>query len=274
MRWRDRPRSHTAVAAAPGERGGRALLLVGHGSALGPDAGAPIRAHGARIRDRQLFDEVHVAFVKEEPLLPGAVARCASAEVFVVPMFLAEGYYTRQVVPRALGLTGRTTRLGDQEVHYCPAVGTHPGMRHLVLQRARRVLDLAGVRAADSALVIIGHGTERDPASGETAYRLTERLAMGYGFSEVVCGFLDQEPGIRGVVDRLASRLAVLVPFFIAAGMHTRETIPQLLALSGPRTDRAGKVLWYTPPVGTLPAIARVAVDLARRAPGVDAGRA
>lgn len=82
----------------------RALLLVGHGSQLSADTSRPVREHAERIRRRALFDEVRVAFWKEEPYLRGALDLVESDDVFVVPFFLADGYYTREVVPRELGL--------------------------------------------------------------------------------------------------------------------------------------------------------------------------
>ncbi|MGH7446345.1 MAG: CbiX/SirB N-terminal domain-containing protein, partial [Longimicrobiales bacterium] len=73
----------------------RVLLLVGHGSAHDRYSSAPVYAHARRIRHRRLFDEVHVAFWKEPPFLCDALRLIDAADVFVVPMFLAEGYYTR-----------------------------------------------------------------------------------------------------------------------------------------------------------------------------------
>ncbi len=46
-----------------------ALLIVGHGSTVNPDSGAPSLAHAAAIRKRNLFARVACAFWKEEPSL-------------------------------------------------------------------------------------------------------------------------------------------------------------------------------------------------------------
>ena len=125
-----------------------------------------------------------------------------------------------------------------------------------------------------ATLVLIGHGTERNAQSGRIVRRLVARLRPRSGFGCVDCAFLDEEPRIAGVVERAASPHVVLVPFLVSDGWHTRETIPQALGLRGARTERDGRVLWYTRPVGTLPAVARavnVATELARfRHPGVE----
>ncbi len=46
-----------------------ALLIVGHGSTVNPDSGAPSLAHAAAIRRRGLFARVACVFWKEEPAL-------------------------------------------------------------------------------------------------------------------------------------------------------------------------------------------------------------
>lgn len=230
----------------------KALLLVGHGSSFNRDSSAPVYQHAARIRDQRIFDEVHVAFWKERPWIRNALSRIESDDVHVVPMFMAEGYFTREVVPRELG--------ASRSVHLCLPVGTHPRMAQLVLKRA------ASLRAEqhETALVVIGHGTDRSTTSSETVYRVTRELRERSEFQSVACGFLDQAPRIEEVVSRSDAGNVVLVPFFIAEGYHTRETIPNVLSLDGERTERGGRVLWCTPAVGTMPEVAWAAVDLTR----------
>ena len=46
-----------------------ALLIVGHGSTVNPDSGAPSLAHAAAIRRRGTFRQVACVFWKEEPSL-------------------------------------------------------------------------------------------------------------------------------------------------------------------------------------------------------------
>ena len=129
-----------------------ALLIVGHGSTVNPDSGAPSLAHAAAIRRRNLFARVACVFWKEEPamrdwpLLFDDDPRVRT--VCVVPNFISEGYFTRTVIPRELGLEDApVTRRADtgQDWVYCPPVGNHPAMTELLLRRAREVC--ASVRA-------------------------------------------------------------------------------------------------------------------------------
>src|SRR5205823_8262657 len=89
-----------------------ALLIVGHGSTVNPDSSAPSLAHAAEIRRRNLFADVAYAFWKEEPSLRDALFLFQEPkirEVYVVPNFISEGYFTEIVIPRELELNGRCT---------------------------------------------------------------------------------------------------------------------------------------------------------------------
>src|SRR4051812_5649451 len=84
------------------------LLIVGHGSTVNADSSAPTWSHVAEIRRRNIFTSVECAFWKEEPSLRDALflfdpARVA--EVYVVPNFISEGYFTQTVIPRELELS-------------------------------------------------------------------------------------------------------------------------------------------------------------------------
>lgn len=237
-----------------------ALILVGHGSHHSSDSSAPVYAHAERIRKAGIFDEVLEAFWKEEPSLGDALDLVDSDRVWIVPLFLAEGYFTRDVLPRELGLA---TPRPEVEVHYCPPIGTHPKMVQLVLQRARSICGLAGEQLRETALVVIGHGTDQSATSGDTLYDLLQGLRRAGEFQQVECGFLDEAPHVREVIASVTARDVVLVPFFAAEGWHTRTTIPEDLGLTGARTEQSGRTLWYTPPIGTLDEVTEIVLAIA-----------
>src|SRR6185312_2309545 len=93
--------------------GRSALLIVAHGSTVNPDSSAPTLAHVAEIRRQKIFADVECAFWKEEPSLRDALFLFdpkSICQVFVVPNFISEGYFTQTVIPRELDLNGRTTK--------------------------------------------------------------------------------------------------------------------------------------------------------------------
>src|SRR4030095_6943640 len=93
-------------------RSDAALLIVGHGSTVNPDSSTPSLDQGAAIRERGIFLEVGCCFWKEEPSLRDALLFFDEPEiheVYVVPNFISEGYFTQTVIPRELELKGRLT---------------------------------------------------------------------------------------------------------------------------------------------------------------------
>jgi sirohydrochlorin cobaltochelatase len=104
----------------------KALVIVGHGSHLNEDSSLPVYEHAARIRERfgDEYDEVVECFWKEEPSMRHVLDTVESEDVYVVPAFISEGYFTQQVIPRELGLTGPVTRKGGKTIHYAGPLGT------------------------------------------------------------------------------------------------------------------------------------------------------
>ena len=61
-------------------------------------------------------------------------------QVYVVPNFISEGYFTQTVVPRELDLNGRITKRSNGQIwKYCEPVGNHAMMTELLLRRAREI---------------------------------------------------------------------------------------------------------------------------------------
>src|SRR5450432_3952276 len=138
-----------------------ALLLLGHGSTLNADSSAPTYQHAEELRRRNIFAEVHVAFWKEEPNFRQALRQTNRRQVYVVPNFISSGYFTEQIIPRELGLTGPVTHRDGQDIFYCQPVGLHPSMTEALLHRATEVVAASAETISDLAkttcLFICGH---------------------------------------------------------------------------------------------------------------------
>ncbi|HEV3476124.1 MAG TPA: CbiX/SirB N-terminal domain-containing protein, partial [Rubrobacteraceae bacterium] len=72
----------------------KALVIVGHGSHLNEDSSLPVYEHAERIRQTGEFDEVVECFWKEEPSMRHVLDTIESEEVYVVPAFISEGYFS------------------------------------------------------------------------------------------------------------------------------------------------------------------------------------
>jgi sirohydrochlorin cobaltochelatase len=243
----------------------KALVIVGHGSHLNEDSSLPVYEHAERIRRAGGFDEVVECFWKEEPSMRHVLDTVESDEVYVVPAFISEGYFTQQVVPRELGLEGPVTKKGDKTIRYAGPLGAFEGMPDVILERVGDLMR-GKETSGRTAIVLLGHGTDLNKNSGGVIYLNAARIRERSLYDLVEVGFLDQEPEIGRVVEGVEAENVVLIPVFIAEGWHTRETIPKDLGLTGEVTARGGKTIFYGAPVGTHPAMANLIAARAREA--------
>src|SRR5437667_10346116 len=173
-----------------------ALLIVAHGSTMNPDSSAPTLAHAAEIRRRKIFAEVGCAFWKEEPSLRDAIFLFepeSIREVYVVPNFISEGYFTQTVVPRELDLNGRITKRSNGQLwRYCEPVGNHPLMTELLLKRARDVAP--DVDPAETSWLIGAHGTDLNENSAAAAKREVEKIRSLGKYAAVLNVYMEESP--------------------------------------------------------------------------------
>jgi sirohydrochlorin cobaltochelatase len=274
----------------------QALVIVAHGSHLNPDSSTPTYDHADTVRAVGAFDEVKTGFWKEEPHLREVLRTVESDEVFVVPFFVSEGYFTEEVIPRELRLDGWNVEDWDsdgtsadsatytaedtgQRVHYCGPVGTHDSMTDVIVRRAESVTGDLDV-GEGFGLAVVGHGTERNENSAKAIEYHAQRVREMDRFDEVQALYMDEEPEVDDVTEYFESEDVVVVPLFVADGYHTQEDIPEDMGLTDDyRTgydvpaEVGGHRIWYAGAVGTEPLMADVILERARDA-GADVGDA
>jgi len=248
-----------------------ALLIVAHGSTVNSNSSAPTLAHAAEIRRRRIFADVQCAFWKEEPSLRDArffFADETMHEVFVVPNFISEGYFTQTVITRELELDGPiTTRTNGQIWIYCEPVGNNPLVTELLLARAHEIAP--DVEPSETALLIVAHGTELNDNSAVAAKREAERIRARGEFATVANAYMEESPLIAEWDQLTSAPNVIVVPFFIADGLHSYEDIPKLLGIEcqgmdvfrkNPHRIR-GRSLYYGKAIGTDPRFADVIIE-------------
>ena len=259
---RDRFRSH-------------ALVVAGHGSTVNADSSTPAYRHADRIRELGLFAEVHECFWKEEPNFRFVLDQVEAniERVYIVPDFISSGYFTEEVIPRELGLSGPLTRRNGKTLCYCEPVGLHPAMTEVLLERAAAVVRAsrsAPLPPEETALFVIGHGTGLNENSTKIVYEQAARIGALTPRRYAAChaAFMEQAPFIKEWRKIAPQPNVVAVPFFISDGLHSYEDIPVLLGMTeNVRKDGIlnphvldGRRLWYAPALGTDPRIADVIV--------------
>lgn len=244
-----------------------ALLIAGHGSTVNPQSSAPTLMHAAEIRRRDLFAEVASCFWKEEPSLRDAVLFFRDRdirEVFVVPNFISEGYFTQTIIPRELELSGpETRRPGGQLWRYCEPVGNHPRMTELLLQRADEVAP--NTPKEETSLLIVGHGTDLNDNSAVAAKHQVDRIRALKRYATVLNVYMEEPPLVSDWLKLTSTPNVVVVPFFISDGLHSDEDIPVLLGVDGSSRSHQlhGRSLFYSTALGSDPKFTDVIIEQA-----------
>lgn len=275
------------------------LLVLAHGSTANAASAVPALFQVAALRERRLFATVRECYWQQAPQLAEVLATTRSRRVFVVPLFTGEGYFVNEVIPRALGLKTdgpgaypRTARRGDAILHYCRPVGTHPGMTDVLLARAQDVVAKHPFprppRPTETALFVVGHGTERTRASRTAVESQVRAIRARELYAEVHAAFMEAAPRISECWTVTDARHLVVVPFFISDGLHVVEDIPVLLGESEATvqrrvaagqapwrnpTERHGQRLWYAPGIGHEPLLTEVILQRVAEAAAWDPDR-
>lgn len=257
------------------------LVLLGHGTTQNEDSAVPVYQHAAELRRRKLFADVREAFWKQAPQVKQVLATVSTPRVFIVPLFISEGYFSNEVIPRELGLDADfSLQTSAFRLVYCRPIGTHDSMTNVLLARAREVIEQFpfphAPKPKDLTLFIAGHGTGRSEKSREPVERQVELLRAMNLYAGVHAIFMEETPRIADCYPLAQTQNLVIVPFFISDGLHVREDIPVLLGepkrivqqrcqagrptWSNP-TEKNGKRVWYSSAVGSEPHMADVILE-------------
>lgn len=261
------------------------LILVGHGSTLNADSSSPTHQHADELKRRHIFGQVLTAFWKEEPSIAAVLRAAYKPRVYCVPLFICEGYFTDQVIPRELGFDpgARVQARGAQTIYYCGPIGTHDSMTEVLLARAREIVTKYPFprppKPSETALFIAGHGTGNNENSRKAIERQVELIRAKNVYAEVHAAFMEEDPKIGECYAISKAMNIVMVPFFISDGLHSFEDIPMMLgeperlvksrlaagqATWRNPTERKGKRLWYAPSIGNEAHIPDVILERVR----------
>jgi sirohydrochlorin cobaltochelatase len=227
------------------------LLLVAHGVGGAPGAA---EQHAAAIRARGLFAAVAASCLKGAPSPLAAFQAMPAGRVYLVPFLMSAGYVLHDGIPAALGAA-----LRDPRLTVCRPVGEGPHLTRIIAARAAQACVRQGLAAAETVLLLIGHGTPRDPQSRDAARAQAARLTADRQFAAVVTGFLDDAPDVGAALGSIEGRACVAVGLFADAGPHGEADARAALAPGGNAVHYAGAI-------GPDPAMVEIILDQVRAA--------
>ena len=263
-----------------------ALVVLGHGTTQNENSAAPVFQHAVELRRRTIFAAVREAFWKQEPQIKKVLSEISTPRVFIVPLFISEGWFSTEVIPRELGFSKHST-LNTQHstTFYCQPVGSHDSMTGVILARATEVVEQFPFprepKPEDVTLFIVGHGTDKNENSRKAIERQVELIQAMHRYAGVHAIFMEESPCIADCYQLARTKNLVVVPFFISDGLHTQEDIPVMLGEAKPMveqrlaagqpawrnpTEKNGRLVWYSPAVGSDPRLADVILERVKEA--------
>ncbi len=211
-------------------------------------------------------------FWKQPPHFRELFAITSASDIMIVPVMTASGYYSNTVLPREI--ERGAARIEPVNLRIAQPIGELPGMTDIIIEQAVAASAEAGIEAGEAHLLLIGHGTRRDPLrSGATTYRHAAQIKTRSIFQAVSAGFLEQDPQVDDAFAAIpGSEPVIVVPFLIANGGHGADDIPGALGLKpGLRVAIVdGRPVLFADAVGEHPRVVNLILQSAEIARAAD----
>ncbi|MBR0830277.1 hypothetical protein JQ596_32705 [Bradyrhizobium manausense] len=222
-----------------------ALLLAAHGERR-PDAdnGGVFRIAQA-LAGRGL--EVAVGFISGAPTIREALQTLVADRVLVYPLFASNGYFTRDRLVQILDEANDAGR----SVEMLTPLGLDPGLPSVVMQQARGAAQEHGLAPGACTMILLAHGSQRNPASRQSTEELARAIERHGVFRKVEVAFLEEQPSLDDAAAAVAGP-GVVVGVFSGEGLHGARDAPGLVARLG-RSE-----IVFAGIMGTAPGIAEL----------------
>ncbi len=242
-----------------------AVVLAAHGCGDESNANRRVREIAAQVSARTGLETV-AGFNLGTPGWAEAIDGLEAQRVVVVPLMTSDGFFVREVLPeRCRGASSA----GSRELVFAGPVGMREVVVGAVVERVARTVGELGVDAARATVLVVGHGTRRNPASGDSTRELASRIGARLGGADARAVFLDQDPLLEDVGPTLGAGDVVVVAYLLGGGDHAEVDITERLGLEvdgpPPRVVEEGvRRFIFEPPLLEDPSLADAIVEAVR----------
>jgi sirohydrochlorin ferrochelatase/(2Fe-2S) ferredoxin len=211
------------------------VLIVGHGS-RDPLATRAFETVVSQYQERRREFSVRFAYVElAAPALPRALSDAGKTaeQVVVFPLFLFSAGHVKNDIPLALA----TARRAFPSVRFAAAraLGVHPTLAELALERAESSGALTEEAAQQTALVLVARGTSDPDANGDF-YKMARLIAERKNFSMVAPCFSGVRKPLFSETLELAARSRpqrlLIVPYLLFTGRISGKLQEQVAEFS------------------------------------------
>ncbi|WP_293573709.1 sirohydrochlorin chelatase [Phaeobacter sp.] len=174
---------------------------------------------------------------------PGLLEETVEAGAVVYPFFMANGWFTANVLPK---------RLSDVACTITPPFGLDPDLPALACEALREACDSRGWTLEQTRVLLAAHGSARGPKAAEAAEAFADLMRATVPGIDLRTGYVEEDPRIadtaRDIEQAQPTQNSLCLPFFAQAGEHVRDDIPEALEEAAYTGDTL-------PVLGALPAV-------------------
>jgi len=201
-----------------------ALVILGHGSSVNPSSSVSTRLHADTIRRKGVYHSVHCGFLKERPFIEECLDHVQAKKVVILQNFLAEGYYTKKVIPQKLDLENK-----NFEVTYLKPLGLDAFIQDMIIDLAERAMQ--GWKQEETTLMLLGHGSTKSATSKDTLLEHMAALSERTKFAQIADLWLEEPPFINDWHKFAEKKQVLCIPYLIADGQHGGWDIPEMIGM-------------------------------------------
>lgn len=240
------------------------LLIIGHGSSSSSSAAEDaVRKHVETLKLSNRFWQVSAHFLMQGDMAPEVPA----GEVFLLPFFMSDGYFVNTKIPEVFDLKDFKLETEKGVLHQCAAIGVDPELSDVLCEMA---MDRAIANALDpleTDVLLIAHGSEKNDASFKAALMQRDKLKARGVFKSVDVAFLEQEPSIPSVLQRVSEngKRVICLGLFASDGPHASEDVPGEINEWVGCQEPGFFQVYYEGPVGKRPEIVKLIQDSVSR---------
>jgi len=221
-------RSHSPKAPAT-EAPAAALLIVAHGDCGGERANRLAGRIARHMRRSDRFSDVAVGYMRGTPGLAEAAAAIDGGEVRVCPLFMSDGYYVRRAIPARLQLDREGSDRSGRRFRIMPPTGLSGHLPAIIATAAEARARAASLAPAEAGLLLVAHGSTKDPASRFAAEAVADAIRGAGWFAAVDTAYLEEAPFLTGQLAALPGPV-IVAGLFIGEGMHVTEDVQAAVA--------------------------------------------
>lgn len=246
------------------------VVLAAHGSTDSPRSNQPLFQLAKRVNELGNFAAVTPAFLNGEPLMNDVFCTLPPGKVIIVPVMTSQGYYLKKLP----AIFAENKNIDRYDFRFTGVAGIQPAIAKTMAARIQHFVSAHRLTASETTVVIIGHGTRRNPNSGTSTCQLTDSIATKLGPARprltFMTAFLDQDPELEKVVAEISTPNIIAMPFLISRGPHMTGDVPGVFGLpTGPdiefpllKKTNSGVTLCDAP-LGLYPEMADIILELA-----------